>query len=406
MGEDAIGFARAETFSGDLSNLWRLDVMPPLRRLSWWWWWWLIVLPDAENPKRSRQLMILWSTKDADHVRVNEHDWRPDGRFHIDDEGGHTLPGMVCAWWYDGDVMHEPYVMREARIAAFDRNHPLWTGKRDFEGAGAVIPLTEDDLSMGLSEDGSHFWLRCTGDAEAVAAGAPTHFDLRITPALEPTSRAAYSNNEFVGGMGYDIIRLHACETTGKVGEDDVSGTAYFQKVTVQAPSVPWFWGFLHFDDGSYLDWFVPHASFSMTARDARAWKLRDVVRAPLRGSGLLHDAARGRSETFNRCEVEVLPPEDGLAGGEADAHGTALPRFHIRVWNGRTQIGLIVKAASRAHWCFDQPTRMGLNSHLTYNEYPLEVESITILDEQGVRTLEDWTWVHGNAEHAWGLLH
>ena len=75
------------TFGGDLSSLWRLDTLPPLRRLSWWWWWWLIVLPDAENPKRSRQLMVLWATKDAPHVRVNEHDWKPEGRFHIDEDG-------------------------------------------------------------------------------------------------------------------------------------------------------------------------------------------------------------------------------------------------------------------------------------------------------------------------------
>jgi hypothetical protein len=98
-----------------------------------------------------------------------------------------------------------------------------------------------------------------------------------------------------------------------------------------------------------------------------------------------------------------LLPTEesDGF-----DSDGAPLPRFEIRVWNGRTQVGLRVKAASRARWTFDQPTRAGLVSHLTYNEYPLEVEYVTILDEHGVRTLEDFEWVHGNAEHAWGLLH
>lgn len=390
------------TFGGDLSSLWRLDVLPPLRRLSWWWWWWLVVLPDAENPKRSRQLMVLWSTKDAPRVRVNDHMWRPGGRFHIDGEGAHTLPGMVCAWWYDGETMHEPYLMREARIAALDGRHPMWPADGAFEGAGAVVPLTEEDLSMGLADDGSHFWLRCAGDAAAVEGGAPARFDLKITPWTESASTAAYSNNVFGNDMGYDIVRLHACRCEGTIDEVPVQGSAYFQKVTVQAPSIPWFWGFLHFDDGTYLDWFIPHASFSMSARDARAWKLRDVARAPLRTAGLLHDEARGRSETFERCEVELLPPDDDAR----DARGEPLPRFAIRLWNGRTQIGIEVRAANRAHWTFDQPTRAGLNSHLTYNEYPLEVDSLTILDERGVRTLEDFEWVHGNAEHAWGLLH
>ena len=88
------------------------------------------------------------------------------------------------------------------------------------------------------------------------------------------------------------------------------------------------------------------------------------------------------------------------------DDQGERLPCFSIRIWNGRTQVGLKVRASSRAHWKFDQPTRAGLVSHLTYNEYPLEVESLTILDEKGVRTLDDFEWVHGNAEHAWGFLH
>ena len=391
------------TFGGDLSSLWRLDTLPPLRRLSWWWWWWLIVLPDAENPKRSRQLMVLWSTKDAPHVRVNEHDWKPEGRFHIDEEGRHTLPGMVCAWWYDGKDMHEPYLMREARIATLDGQHPDWPGTGEFPGSGAVVPVTEEDLSMGMADDGSHFWLRCRGDDSAVENGAPQSFDLKITPWTEATSSAAYTNNVFGNDMGYDIIRLHASKCHGMIDEQSVQGSAYFQKVTVQAPSIPWFWGFLHFSDGTYLDWFIPHASFSMTARDSRAWKLRDVAQVPLKTTGLLHDQKRGRSEKFERCEVELLPAE---SDDDCDSRGERLPRFFIRIWNGRTQVGLNVRASNRAHWRFDQPTRAGFVSHLTYNEYPLEVESLTILDEKGVRTLDDFEWVHGNAEHAWGLLH
>ncbi|MDP6906893.1 MAG: hypothetical protein QF440_05695 [Candidatus Thalassarchaeaceae archaeon] len=391
-----------EKFGGDLSSLWRLNVLPPLRRLSWWWWWWLVVIPDPNDPNKCRQLMVLWSTKDAPKVRVNDYDWMPEGRFHIDQDGGHTLPGMVCAWWYDGEEMYEPYLIREARIAALDSEHPMWPGSGEFPGAGAVVPVTEDDLSMGLSDDGSHFWIHCKGGSDAIADGAPKKFEFRITPLTEAASSAAYSNNVFGKGMGYDIIRLHACSAEGLVDEEAVQGTAYFQKVTVQAPSVPWFWGFLHFSDGTYLDWFIPHASFSMTARDERAWKLRDVIRAPLRTAGLLHDEKRGRSEKFERCEVELLLPEDG----EFDSHGTHLPRFKIRLWNGRTQIGIQVRAVSRAHWTFDQPTRAGLVSHLTYNEYPLNVEEITILDEKGIRTHDDFEWIHGNAEHAWGLLH
>jgi hypothetical protein len=112
----------------------------------------------------------------------------------------------------------------------------------------------------------------------------------------------------------------------------------------------------------------------------------------------------RGRTEKFARCEVEVAEPD----GEEPlrDNQGNALPIFRIRVWNGRTQISIEARACSRARWTFDQPTRAGMVSHLTYNEYPLEIERIAILDEQGLRTADDYGWIHGNAEHTWGILH
>ena len=90
----------------------------------------------------------------------------------------------------------------------------------------------------------------------------------------------------------------------------------------------------------------------------------------------------------------------------EYDSDGEILPTFNIRVWNGRTQVGVQVRAVSRAHWTFDQPTRGGMKSHLTYNEYPLDVVKLEIDDEKGVRTRKDWGTIRGNAEHSWGLLH
>ena len=115
-------------------------------------------------------------------------------------------------------------------------------------------------------------------------------------------------------------------------------------------------------------------------------------------------NGGRQRTEKFERCEVKLIQPKGKDA--EYDSDGHPLPKFHIRMWNGRTQVGLIVNAVGRAHWSFNQPTRAHMTSHFTYNEYPLKVEQITVLDEKGVRTLDDWDWVHGNAEHSWGILH
>lgn len=393
------------SFEGDFSSMWSLDTLPPLRRLSWWWWWWLVLIPDPEREGVSRQLMVLWSTRDCERINVSGHDWWGGGRTHVDDEGGIVFPGMVAAWWFDGQTMHEPLVLRECRMTSFHDGHSLWSDDSDEvgKGGGAVIPIASEDLSMGLSSDLSHFWLRLASDSESVQGGAPKQFSLKMTPWNGEISALEYKHNVYAANMGYDILRIHGTKCSGVIDVEDVEGTAYFQKVTVQAPSIPWFWGMLHFSDGSYLDWWLPHLSLSVTASDSEPWKLRDFDRLPLAATGMFKDAGRQRTERFERCEVNLIQPQENPS---LDGEGNPLPEFKIRVWNGRCQIGLHVTATSRAHWSFDQPTRAHLRSHFTYNEYPLRVEKVTVLDERGVRTLSDWEWVHGNAEHSWGILH
>ena len=92
---------------------------------------------------------------------------------------------------------------------------------------------------------------------------------------------------------------------------------------------------------------------------------------------------------------------------GEHGANpGSNLPGFNVEMWTDSVRINLDVVAIDRAHWAFEQPTIGGLVSNFTYNEYPLKVVSLSIADEQGNRTLGDYDWVRGNAEHSWGILH
>jgi len=391
-----------QKFEGDLSSLWRLDVMPPLHRLSWWWYWVLVLVPDPDNPRRSRQLMTLWSTKETEAIRVSGHWWKPGSRMHKDEHGGFVIPGMVCAWWYDGKTMHEPLTMRECRMAVVSDEHPLWPGGGEGKGAGAIVPIDSEDLSMGMNPGNKSMWLGLSSDRKARSGGAPSRFEAKLTPWWGPPSELTYKNNEIALGMGYDILRLQGMKAELTIDGEQLEGTAYFQKVTVQAPSVPWFWGMLHFSDGSYLDWFVPHITPLSTAKDDKPWRKRDTTRIPLRTAGVFHDRIRGRTEEFDNCEVILSKSETGLL----DSEGNLLPDFQIRVWNDSTSASFQINAVSRARWRFDQPTRGGMVSHLTYNEYPFEVNRISIIDSEGTRTTDDYDWIHGNAEHSWGFLH
>ena len=75
-------------------------------------------------------------------------------------------------------------------------------------------------------------------------------------------------------------------------------------------------------------------------------------------------------------------------------------------MWTETIRINIDVEAIDRAHWAFEQPTIGGLVSNFTYNEYPLRVKSLSIIDENGTRSLSDYDWARGNAEHSWGILH
>jgi len=391
-------------FEGDFSTMWQLGLREPLWHLTWDWWWWLVMLDDEAHPC-GKQLMVLWSTKDNDRVEVNGFPWMPKGRPGKDDQGGMAIDGMVCAWWFDGERMHEPYIKRTCTMVAMDDQHPRWPAEGKGDGGGAVVPLLPDDLSMGLNSDKSAFWINLSGDKTAVRDGAPVRMNLTLTPWNPPMSVARPSTATYAAGMGYDILRVHGTRVSGEIDGEHVTGTAYFQKVCVQAPSPPWYWGVLHFEDGSYMDWFLPHLAPTVFSRDARPWKKRDLNHIALSQGGLFHDAKRQRTERFAR--VEVVKQASGRSEG---AHGQSpespLPRFLVQMHNGRTSVKLEVQAVERAHWHFDQPTRGGLWSHLTYNEYPLEVTRLEIEDEFGTRKRSDYGWVRGNAEHAWGMLH
>jgi len=389
-------------FEGDFSSLWRLDVMPPIHGLSWWWYWVLVLVPDPSNPKRSRQLMTLWSTKETKAVRVSGHWWEPGSRMHKDEHGGFVIPGMVCAWWYDGEEMHEPLTMRECRMAVVSDEHPLWPGKGDGLGAGAIVPIDREDLSMGMNPGNESMWLSLSSDREARERGAPSTFEAHLTPWWGPPSELTYRNNKIALEMGYDILRLQGMKSRLIVDGEEFEGTAYFQKVTVQAPSIPWFWGMLHFDDGSYMDWFMPHITPLSTTKDDKPWRKRDTTRISLKEAGIFHDRIRGVTHEFNHCEVVLSKSADNLL----DSDGHPLPDFWVRMRNNSIRVDLRIRAVSRARWTFDQPTRAGLVSHLTYNEYPFEVVSISIHDEAGERTESNYAWIHGNAEHSWGFLH
>jgi hypothetical protein len=393
----------SEIFSGDFSTMWSLGLRKPIQHLTWDWWWWLLMLDDEDGNPSGKQLMVLWSTKTNDLVHVNKTPWKPQGRPSEIVDGAYNIDGMVCAWWYDGTRMYEPILKDVCKMTIVDDSSSHWPSKQyKSTGGGAIVPQLDIDCSMGLRSDLSSFWLHLQ---TTLPEGHQIDFNLDITPWNQTLSHARHLQSDYLGGMGYDILRIHGAKVHGSIDGKEQQGTAYFQKVCVQAPSPPWYWGVLHFDDGSYLDWFLPHLALTVTSQTSRPWKQRDFNHISLSQGGLFHDAVHNRTERFGKVRVNKKASSLSEANHGANP-GAPLPEFFIELQNGRTLISIHVQAIERAHWHFDQPTRGGLWSHLTYNEYPLSVVNIEITDEHGTRTLDDYTWIRGNAEHSWGILH
>ena len=254
-----------------------------------------------------------------------------------------------------------------------------------YSKGGIVASITEREYSMGLNSKEDKFWLRL--DTEY------GDFDLEMTHWNEAMSSMKVAQADYGLGLGYGISRLHGALCRGTISGKQTKGTAYFQKVCVQAPSPPWFWGMLHFEDGSYIDWFLPHISPTLTA------KILDNGKTVI--SHITHYRWADYSMMLTEKEVRNL-----VSKGRKNCSADGLPIFHVHMWNGLTEIRIEAKSVTRAHWTFDQPTRGGMKSHLTYNEYPLEVTKLEIDDELGIRNRKDWGTIRGNAEHSWGLLH
>ena len=92
--------------------MWDLDTDDKIKNVTWWWWWWLFFIRNKKDPKRWKQLMILWSIKDCKKIKVMDHIWKPTGTISKKDNSL-EFPGMVCAWFYDGKRMRDPYLIHE-----------------------------------------------------------------------------------------------------------------------------------------------------------------------------------------------------------------------------------------------------------------------------------------------------
>jgi len=310
-----------------------------MRYGAWLWWFWLFFFDNPGNPGRPRQLMILWSKKNVKTITCNgrSFDFRDTGK--IIDEG------IVAAWYFDGETMH----------------HNLLLEKCPFTIGGGMLS-SDSATPTRFSVDGK---------GSNVRIGDRFNFDL-VGRSAHGFNRPTYFRDKLVGDMGYSLLRHNRLELDGVADGARVKGSAYFQRVFVNSPVPPWYWGVFHFQNGGVLTYHKPH----------------------ILGMGL-----RGDIYFFDGEEMHVFTDMD------VSRKEGVLPRFLVAGRNRTEDISFEVMPYSHSFWDFKSRPLNLFRTNLVYNEYPAKIVDFNLTVAGKPFTAEKLGDSVGNAEYATGIL-
>ncbi|MFO7991090.1 MAG: hypothetical protein R6U61_02205 [Thermoplasmata archaeon] len=361
--------------SKDYRNMWVLKTDDMIEDLSWSWWWWLFFIKNPEDPKRPKQLMILWSNKYTDHILVDDVKWNvtklpswKDGKLEFD--------GMTAAWWFDGKKMHDPIVLKES----------------DFE-------VTHDgdkgELKPLLKKEDYRFY----GSPEKYTVNIKDKkhdFHFEMTPWNDYLQKHRFNENQYTKKYSYNILKIYGMKLNGRIHGEPIKGSAYFQRVQVNAPASPWYWGLVHCQDGSFIHYFNPFVGpqiFRSTAEPDSRWDWGDIR---LSRSILFYHRESDREFKFRTKNVKVCHEvSDGL------------PTFEVRGEDDEKKIYIKLSAYSRAYWRFEQDKKYLMKNILYYNEYPANLIDFKFKLKDGSLKVNktDLGKTFSNFEHTWGKL-
>lgn len=344
-------------------NLWTID-RHDARPSTWWWWFWLFFIKGGKSP---RQLMILWSTKNCKQINVNGLDITL--KHDLLNQTGSKFHGAVAAWYYDGKRMHEDFVLKDCNLSLNQNG------------------ITTDAGTYSTQQAGTTFTTKIE------QPGAKMRF-LAEQPQNE-FAKAVSMEDTFMKKFNFKISRLNHLGLSGEIGGKKIDGSAYFQKVQVNAPSIPWFWGMSHFDGGEALTYFFPYLGTALFNKSGRC--RLDSIKIPMRRLIRFFDGEK--IHEFNNSKIKIL--ESGETPSW-EISAAARPGSGSRSGSGarpNSKIKFTVEAYSHACWRFEEQKL--LKNILHYNEYPMKITEF----KMGGLTLDDLGPNMGNAEHTWGRL-
>jgi len=314
----------------------------PMPHGAWWWWFWLFFFNNPKNLEKPRQLMILWSTKNVKEIQCNNLKIKLN---HSQDK--RNLDGAVASWYFNGEKMHHNFLLEQCNINISDNE----LSSTSTVPTSFFINKNKNTIKIG-------------NDFEFVAESENKHnFTM-------PT----YHAHTYFGNMEYSMIRLNRLNLTGKIKNKPIYGSAYFQRVFVNAPAIPWYWGIFHFENRCILTYFNLHL----------------LGRSLNKGISFFDG---NKIHEFNNINVEESKDR--------------MPTFKVSGDNGHEKIKFIVNAYSHSSWTFRKKTLGIIPNKLIYNEYPAVISNLELINKKTGKNiiLKKLGKSVGNAEHTTGLL-
>jgi hypothetical protein len=356
-------------------NIWLLKTDSVIPRLTWHWWWWLFFVKDLDRPGRTKQLMILWSTKNTENIKIMDRKWSVRQPPTWD---GSVLKfnGMTAAWWYDNKKMRHPLLLQDMDFEV-----------RNDGGKGELRPI----------KDGTDYRFYGSPEKYVVNIQDPDNdFLFEMTPWNDHMQKHRFREKNYTRKYGHSILQIYGMKMRGHVDGVEVEGSACHQRVTVNAPGAPWYWGLVHWDDGSYLVFSNPFIGPQMFRKTEKPTSLLDWGDIRLYRSIRFYHQETNTEYEFKTNAIRIRHTVE-----------SGLPIFDVTGADKEKQVHLQLKAYARACWKFQQPRRWGINSILHYNEYPAEVVDFSFATRNGSLKVkkDDLGESASNLEHTWGKL-
>lgn len=384
------------SMKADFSDIWRIFYKGAIPGRTWHWWWWLFFFENERNPDKPLQLMVLWANKNAKKTLINGFKWNPKLPI-VEKQGGYTFESVVASWFYDGKKVREPFILESGPTAT----------KYSHDQGSISMKNEKGEYSYGGKD--SDFYLRVENPDVSI--------DLRMTRWTDEMAKLIPTGKTFIGGkMGYSMLKYRGLNSSGWLRYNgsivDVRGRAYFQKVRIYSLTPCWYWGLIQWDNGSYLQYFLPHAGLPMLRQaypHSTSWDWGFKI---LSRTMNFYDAEKGKEYllkdvTISKRYENDLPVMKVTGRGSAlGAHeGSDYTTGSVNDNKKEVEINVETVAYGRCCWDISQPFVPPFWLGIFYNEYPAKVTNFSFRAPDRTISMGDMGRSYCNIEHSWGTI-